>query len=74
MATLEKLNKFTLPKSLRSSATSYTVYLSHVLVLSAIGRLWLMATPAPDSLLDNLLVCLTMLAAVAVTAGGISPS
>ncbi len=42
---------------------SYTVYLSHVLVLSAIGKLWTMANPPQDSLIDNMFVCLTMLAA-----------
>lgn len=65
VARLEQLNQFSLPKPLQFLGDiSYTVYLSHVLVLSAIGRLWLMATPAPNNLLDNALVCLAMLAAV----------
>lgn len=65
VATLEKLNKLTVPKSLQFIGDiSYTVYLSHVLVLSAIGRLWLMANPAPHNLLDNMLACVTMLVAV----------
>ncbi len=62
---LEKLDTFALPKFLQFIGdVSYTVYLSHILVLSAIGRLWLMATPAPSSLSDNMLACFTMLAAV----------
>ena len=65
VATLEKLNEFSFPKSLQLLGDiSYTVYLSHVLVLSAIGRLWLMATPVPNGLLDNILACLIMLVAV----------
>jgi exopolysaccharide production protein ExoZ len=67
VTTLEKLNKLPVPKSLQFIGDiSYTVYLSHVLVLSAIGRLWLMASPAStsNSLLDNVLACLSMLAAV----------
>ncbi len=64
-ATIEILNKFSLPKPLQFLGDiSYTVYLSHVLVLSAVGRLWLMTTPAPNSLLDNMLASLIMLAAV----------
>ena len=62
---LEKLNKFALPKFLQFMGDiSYTVYLSHILVLSAIGRLWLMATPVPNSLLDNMIACFTMLLAI----------
>ena len=50
VARLEQLNQFSLPKPLQFlNDISYTVYLSHVLVLSAIGRLWLMATPAPNN-------------------------
>ena len=65
VAILERRAKLSPPKSLQFVGdVSYTVYLSHVLILSAIGRLWLMASPAPNSLLDNILVCLTMLAAV----------
>lgn len=65
VTTIEKLNKITVPKYLQFFGDiSYTVYLSHVLVLSVIGRLWLMLSPVPNSLLDNLLACLIMLAAV----------
>ncbi len=65
VAILERLNKFNPPKSLQFVGdVSYTIYLSHILVLSAIGRLWQMASPAPDSLLDNMLVFLIIPAAV----------
>lgn len=65
VVTLEQFHKFTAPKSLQFIGDiSYTVYLSHVLVLSAIGRLWLIASPAPNSLLDNVLACIIMLAVV----------
>ncbi|MDG4554961.1 MAG: acyltransferase [Candidatus Competibacter sp.] len=65
VAALEKSNGFSLPKPLQFLGDiSYTVYLSHVLVLSAIGRLWLTATPSPNGLLDNALACLAMLTAV----------
>lgn len=43
---------------------SYTVYLSHLLVLGVIGRAWLWWGGSPQSLLDNLLFTLLMLAAV----------
>ena len=62
---LEILNKLTIPRFLQFIGDiSYTVYLSHILVLSAIGRLWLLTTPAPNSLLDNMLACFTMIAAI----------
>ena len=65
VTTLEKLNRFSFPKFLQFLGDiSYTVYLSHILVLSAIGRLWRMATPSPNGLLDNALACLAMLTAV----------
>ncbi|WNW10667.1 acyltransferase [Pseudomonas sp. DTU_2021_1001937_2_SI_NGA_ILE_001] len=43
---------------------SYTVYLSHLLVLGVIGRVWLWWGGSPLSLLDNFLFALLMLAAV----------
>jgi peptidoglycan/LPS O-acetylase OafA/YrhL len=62
---LEILNKLAIPRFLQFIGDiSYTVYLSHILVLSAIGRLWLLTTPAPNSLLDNMLACFTMIAAI----------
>jgi peptidoglycan/LPS O-acetylase OafA/YrhL len=63
--TLEKLSTFSAPKFLQFIGDiSYTMYLSHVLILSAIGRLWLAASPTPNRLLDNMLACLVMLVAV----------
>lgn len=44
---------------------SYTVYLSHILVLAAVGRLWRATFATPESLLDNALVLPAMLLAVA---------
>lgn len=62
---LERTRKFTFPGFLQSIGDiSYTVYLSHVLVLSAIGRLWLMLPSSPNSLLDNIAACFLMLSAV----------
>lgn len=43
---------------------SYTLYLSHLLVLGVIGRAWLVMGNWPGSLLDNLLFLLLMMAAV----------
>ncbi|MBD8577454.1 acyltransferase [Pseudomonas syringae] len=43
---------------------SYTVYLSHLLVLGVIGRVWAWLGPWPDSYLDNLAFALLMMAAV----------
>jgi len=43
---------------------SYTVYLSHILVLNVVGRLWQASGPFPGSVGDNLLACVLMLAAV----------
>jgi peptidoglycan/LPS O-acetylase OafA/YrhL len=63
-ATLEN-HRFTPPKFLQFIGDiSYSIYLSHVLVLSAIGRLWLRAWQMPESFLDNIAACLVMLAAV----------
>jgi len=65
LATLEREKKFFAPRFLQFIGDiSYTVYLSHVLVLSAIGKLWGMTNPAQNSLFDNMLACLIMLAAV----------
>jgi peptidoglycan/LPS O-acetylase OafA/YrhL len=43
---------------------SYTVYLSHLLVLGVIGRLWQMLGAQPDSLLDNVAFSAVMMTAV----------
>ncbi len=42
---------------------SYTVYLSHLLVLGVIGRVWSLVGAWPQSYLDNLLFALLMMAA-----------
>ena len=63
--TLEKSNQSTAPRFLQFiGGISYTVYLSHLIVLFVIGRLWLLFTPAPNSLLDNLLAWIIMMTAV----------
>lgn len=65
LAASEKETQVSIPRPLQLLGdVSYTVYLSHVLVLSAIGRMWMMAHPAPSSLYDNFLAFLIMLAAV----------
>lgn len=65
LAASEKETQVSIPRPLQLLGdVSYTVYLSHVLVLSAIGRMWMMAHPAPNSLYDNFLAFLIMLAAV----------
>ncbi|MDE1167667.1 MAG: acyltransferase [Pseudomonas sp.] len=43
---------------------SYTLYLSHLLVLGVVGRAWGMLGPRPDSLWDNLVFIVLMMAAV----------
>lgn len=43
---------------------SYTVYLSHLLALGVIGRVWQIVGSRPDSLSDNVLFTALMLAAV----------
>jgi exopolysaccharide production protein ExoZ len=53
----------------RVGDTSYSIYLSHVLVISFFGRIW--NHVAVEGILDNLLVLPTMLAAVILT-GSIS--
>ena len=61
---LEARGSLRMPAFLRQIGDiSYTVYLSHVLVLSAIGRLWL-AIGSVNGLGDNLLACIAMITAV----------
>lgn len=45
---------------------SYTLYLSHLLVLGVIGRVWTWLGPWPGSYLDNLVFAVLMMAAVLV--------
>jgi exopolysaccharide production protein ExoZ len=64
-AASEKAGRMATPRSMQFLGNiSYTVYLSHTLVLSAIGRMWMMINPVPDRLYDNLLAFLIMVAAV----------
>jgi exopolysaccharide production protein ExoZ len=63
LAVLEREKKIRVPEFLCSIGdNSYTIYLSHVLILSAVGRLWFMVERDPNGLFDNLLMCLIMLA------------
>jgi exopolysaccharide production protein ExoZ len=63
LAASEKAGRLAAPRAMQFLGDiSYTVYLSHVLVLSVVGRLWMM-NPVPDRLYDNLLAFLMMLAA-----------
>ena len=62
---LEQRSRLFIPRMLVAIGDmSYTVYLSHLLVLGAIGKLWQWIGPRPDTLLDNALLCVLMLAAV----------
>ena len=64
-ALLEKQGRFMFPRALTFVGDmSYTIYLSHVLVLSAIGRLWMMAGPTTGSLWSNTVILLIMLTVV----------
>ena len=63
---LEARRSLRIPAFLRLSGDmSYTVYLSHALVLSVIGKTWLAIGPVSD-LADNVLACAVMFAAVIV--------
>ena len=65
LAMLEIRKKIYFPKSLVFIGDiSYTVYLSHILILSAVGRIWFMAGPNSTKLYDNFLVLLIMLIVV----------
>lgn len=65
LALLERRGLIRFPRSLVFTGDmSYTIYLSHLLVLGVIGRVWLLIGHWPDSLLDNLLFLLLMMAAV----------
>jgi peptidoglycan/LPS O-acetylase OafA/YrhL len=64
LTTLEREKKFRVPGFLcRIGDDSYTIYLSHVLILSAVGRLWLITDRDRYGLFDNLLACLVMVSA-----------
>lgn len=65
LALLERRRHLRMPAFLVAVGDmSYTVYLSHLLVLGVIGRVWQMLGARPDSLLDNVLFSALMMAAV----------
>jgi peptidoglycan/LPS O-acetylase OafA/YrhL len=65
LALLERRQHIRMPAFLVATGDmSYTVYLSHLLVLGVIGRIWQIFGTAPDSLLDNVVFSVLMMAAV----------
>ncbi|HXR02705.1 MAG TPA: acyltransferase [Pseudomonas sp.] len=65
LALLERRRHLRMPAFLVAVGDmSYTVYLSHLLVLGVVGRAWQMLGSWPDSLLDNALFSMLMLVAV----------
>ncbi|MCV4287978.1 acyltransferase [Pseudomonas capsici] len=65
LALLERRKKVAVPRFLVAVGDmSYTVYLSHLLVLGVIGRVWHLVGAWPESYLDNLFFALLMMAAV----------
>ncbi len=65
LALLERRNCVSMPKALVVTGDmSYTVYLSHLLVLGVIGRVWQWAGARPDTLLDNVFFAALMMTAV----------
>jgi exopolysaccharide production protein ExoZ len=67
MVSLEKLYKVNFPKLLVVLGdVSYTLYLSQLLVMGAIGRLWAAWFQYPGTMIDNLLVCALILVALIV--------
>jgi peptidoglycan/LPS O-acetylase OafA/YrhL len=65
VALLERRRRLVVPGLLVAVGDmSYTIYLSHLLVLGVIGRAWAWAGSWPESLLDNALFSLIMMAAV----------
>jgi exopolysaccharide production protein ExoZ len=56
ITTIEKRNSQLIPKSMVwIGDMSYTIYLSHVLILSALGRIWAMTHSNPGTSLDNVI-------------------
>ncbi|MDH0747071.1 acyltransferase [Pseudomonas sp. GD03842] len=65
LALLERRRRVKMPSSLVAVGDmSYTLYLSHLLVLGVVGRFWQLFGGWPNSLLDNVLFTLVMLMAV----------
>ncbi len=64
LALLERRGLITVPRVLTHIGDmSYTVYLSHLLVLGVMGQVWRVVGAHPDSLWDNAIFVLLMLAA-----------
>ncbi|KPB63836.1 acyltransferase family protein [Pseudomonas amygdali] len=64
LALLERRRQLAVPGFLVAVGDmSYTIYLSHLLVLGVIGRLWSLVGAWPESYLDNLFFALLMMAA-----------
>ena len=65
LALLERRRLLTVPKPLvLVGDMSYTVYLSHLLVLGVIGRVWQWLGNSPVSLMDNMIFTALMVVAV----------
>ena len=65
LALLERRRHVSIPGPLVATGDmSYTVYLSHLLVLGVIGRVWQWVGSRPDTLLDNVLFATLMMTAV----------
>ncbi|WP_147459611.1 acyltransferase family protein, partial [Pseudomonas savastanoi] len=64
LALLERRRQLAVPGFLVAVGDmSYTIYLSHLLVLGVIGRVWSLVGAWPESYLDNLFFALLMMAA-----------
>ncbi|KPW57062.1 Exopolysaccharide production protein ExoZ [Pseudomonas caricapapayae] len=64
LALLERRRQLVVPRFLVSVGDmSYTIYLSHLLVLGVIGRVWSLVGAWPESYLDNLFFALLMMTA-----------
>ncbi|CAM3151240.1 acyltransferase [Pseudomonas floridensis] len=64
LALLERRRRISIPAPLVAVGDmSYTIYLSHLLVLGVIGRVWSLVGNWPESYLDNLLFAVLMLSA-----------
>jgi hypothetical protein len=67
LVTLEATGRLRVPAFLmRLGDMSFTVYLSHILVLGAIGRLWGLVGPLPGTRGDNAVAIAAMLSAVVI--------
>jgi peptidoglycan/LPS O-acetylase OafA/YrhL len=65
LALLERRKHVSMPRFLVFVGDmSYTVYLSHLLVLGVVGRVWQLLGARPDTYMDNLFFALLMMAAV----------